>query len=50
MEGCDFWEDEFIEFVELTIEIFSTEACPEITSNNAIRVEHRDDMECEVTT
>lgn len=50
MESCDLWKDEFVEFVELAVEIFPTETCSEVTSDNAIGVEHRDDVECEVST
>lgn len=47
MEGSNLWEDTFIEFIELSIEIFATEAGSEIASNYPIRVEHRYNMEDE---
>ena len=50
MEGGDLGEDEFIEFVELAIEVFATEACSEIAGYDTVRVEHRDNVECEVST
>jgi hypothetical protein len=40
-----FWEDVFIEIVELPIEIFSAEAGPIISHCYSIWVEHGDNIE-----
>ncbi len=50
MEGGDLGEDEFIEFVELAVEVFATEACSEVTGYDTVGVEHRDNVECEIST
>lgn len=48
MEGGYLWKDVFVEFVELSIQVLSAEAGPEIASNHSIRIEHGYNMENEV--
>ena len=50
MEGGDLGEDEFIELVELAVEVFATEACSEVAGYDTVGIEHRDNVECEVST
>jgi hypothetical protein len=50
VEGGDLGEDEFIELVELAVEVFATEACSEVTGYYTVGVEHRDNVECEIST
>jgi hypothetical protein len=50
MEGGDLGEDEFIELVELAVEVFTTEACSEVTRYDTVGIEHRDNVKCEVST
>lgn len=45
MEVCHFWEYVFVEFVELSVEILSAEAGPEISCNHSIRIKHRHNVE-----
>jgi hypothetical protein len=47
VQSRDFWEYILVQSIELTIEIFSTEAGSEITGNHAVRVEHRDELKDE---
>ena len=47
MQIGDFWKDIFIEFVELPVEIFSTEAGSKVTCDYSIRVEHGYNIEDE---
>jgi len=39
-----FWKYIFIQFIELPIQIFSAETSSEITCNNSIRIEHRNQI------
>ena len=45
VQGSDFREHIFVEFVELTVEVFPAEAGPEVSCDYSIRVQHGDDME-----
>ena len=45
MKISNFREDVLVEFIELSIEILSTETCSEVTCNNSIRIEHRNNIE-----
>ena len=47
VEIGDFWKDTFVELIELSIEIFSTEAGSKVTCDDSIRVEHRHNIEDE---
>ena len=38
MKSSNLRKDIFVQFIELTVKVFSTVACPEISSNNSIRV------------
>ena len=44
VEVENFWIDELVKLVELTIKILATVAGSEITSDDSIRVEHGDDV------
>ena len=46
-QSCDFREKIFIQSIELAIKIFSAKTSSEISSNNSIRVQHRDDVKYE---
>ena len=47
MKCSDFWKHVFVEFVELSIEVFSTIASPEIASHYSIWIQHWDDVKHE---